>query len=98
MYNSLFWVGPHLERYMAFGMIVCLDCFLVRRPPAPPAPASSWAHLPHEMLMHEVLMSMHALAVAVSFGCSGHGRCCCLTGVGALRVSRMRLMACELDS
>ena len=30
LYNSLFWVGPHLERFMLFGALVCLDCFLVR--------------------------------------------------------------------
>lgn len=28
LYNSLFLVGPHLERYMTFGFLVCLDCFL----------------------------------------------------------------------
>jgi hypothetical protein len=30
LYNSLFWVGPHLERFMAVGLLACLDCFLVR--------------------------------------------------------------------
>jgi hypothetical protein len=30
LYNSLFWVGPHLERFMAVGLFACLDCFLVR--------------------------------------------------------------------
>jgi hypothetical protein len=29
LYNSLFSVGPHLERYMLFGSMVCFDCFLV---------------------------------------------------------------------
>ena len=30
LYNSLFNVGPQLERYMVFGFLICLDCFLVR--------------------------------------------------------------------
>ena len=30
LYNSLFWVGPHLERFMAVGLLACLDCFLAR--------------------------------------------------------------------
>lgn len=30
LYNSLFLVGPHLERYMAVGFLKCLDYLLVR--------------------------------------------------------------------
>lgn len=29
LYNSLFLVGPHLERYMAVGFLKCLDYLLV---------------------------------------------------------------------
>jgi hypothetical protein len=30
LYNSLFLVGPHLERYMAVGFLKCLDFLMVR--------------------------------------------------------------------